>query len=554
MVRVDLSRQTGNFWIDNGLVVLYQRLGEGEFPVGEVLQMLVQELTRPTGNTGEYFDPETQTVRTYEKESWVRPADKFIKSNPPTPKINYTVDSGVIIGEIKAEYINSSVKGFLLKLESSGGVEIDYEKTKAKIVFEDIQKLPLEFSKYLLSKLQKKKSGQIYISPPPKRMLKIQFKGSGTCDICGAVQPLADAKMWMFPFVVEPGKFGNFYPGVKRGLKLCPRCALAGLAGYLAWLWRAQGRYALHIFLFHTDLRALDRLHRTVLRPLREKNQAGGGNVPLPFWGPYLNESTLALLLELFSHVDRSDLLPDDGRRLLAEFLGAGPAPPPAPLQLYTITGTPGQAFHMTGFREFSRFHELYRLYRAWKNLFQVDNPHDLLVQVFRQFQTRQNRQYETLWRDRIAWSILEFQDPFPFVEDFLFDARAREKNPGPMAFGTLDVFGLYAKEVLKMEEQFLKTLASFGHNLGRTAHEKNEMGLLYALRNAKNADEFFKVLNDIQFRLELDIPEVFLAVQPGEKIQGSLWKRVKTLLSIFAMNAYLWAQQKAQKKEEVNA
>ena len=483
-VQITLEKATGNFWIDNGLVALYRRLGEGDFSVEEVLQKLVQELAQPTGNQGEYFDPQTRTLRTYEKKNWVYPSNLFIKATPKAEKIRY--------------------------------------------------------------------EGRDYFTAPPEYNLKLTFGREGACDVCGAAQPLTDAKMWMFPFAVDPGKFGNFYPGVKRGMKLCPRCALAGLAGYLAWLWRAQGRDALHIFLFHTDLRALDRLHRTVLRPLQAKTQAGGGNVPLPFWGPYLHESTLALLLELFSHVDRSNLLSDEGRRLLAEFLGAGPAPPPAPLRLYTVTGTPGQAFNMTGFREFSRFHELYRLYRAWKNLFQVDNPHVLLVQVFRQFQTRQNRQYETLWRDRIAWSILEFQDPFPFVEDFLFDARAREKNPGPLSFGTLDVFGLYAKEVLKMEEQLLKTLAGFGHTLGRTAHDKNEMGLLYALRNAKNADEFFKVLNDVQFRLELTVPEVLLAIEPGERIKGSPWKRVKTLLSIYAMNAYLLASRgQAQEKKE---
>jgi len=205
----------------------------------------------------------------------------------------------------------------------------------------------------------------------------------------------------------------------------------------------------------------------------------------------------------------------------------------------------------MQQFQEFSRLHVLYQMYKRWKGVLtrladarklEDFQPHLALVQVFRQFQIRRDKQYETIWRDRVSWAVLEFRDPFPFIESFLFEVRAREKNPKPLDFGTLEVFEDYAREVLEMDGQLLKTLAGFGHSLGRKAQESGEMGLLYALRNAKNADEFFRVLNDVQFRLELTVPEDFLSIQPGEKIKGSPWLRVKTLLSIYAMNAYLWA------------
>ncbi len=75
-------------------------------------------------------------------------------------------------------------------------------------------------------------------------------------------------------------------------------------------------------------------------------------------------------------------------------------------------------------------------------------------------------------------------------------------------------------------------------------------MGLLYALRNAKNLDEFFRVLNDVQYRLGLTIPEDILAVESRELIKGSPWKRVKTLLSIYAMNAFLGGQNETSKED----
>jgi hypothetical protein len=105
---------------------------------------------------------------------------------------------------------------------------------------------------------------------------------------------------------------------------------------------------------------------------------------------------------------------------------------------------------------------------------------------------------------------------------------------------GTLDVLGLYLQEVLCMEERFQRILAGFGHNLGAAAQERNEMGLLYALRNAKKPEEFYRVLNDAQFRLEVTIPEVLLNIEKDERIAGVTWVRIKTLLSIFAMNTFL--------------
>lgn len=89
------------------------------------------------------------------------------------------------------------------------------------------------------------------------------------------------------------------------------------------------------------------------------------------------------------------------------------------------------------------------------------------------------------------------------------------------------------------MNEQFQRILAGFGHSLGQIAHDRNEMGLLYSLRNAKNPEDFYRMLNDAQFRLEVTIPEALLQMDERNRIRGVPWVRVKTLLAIYAMNAY---------------
>lgn len=483
-VVLSMRRPTGNFWIDTGLVVLLSQFGEGEHPVNRIKGWIMSKIIQESGNKGEYYDETTQQIREYNKKNWVYPTNLFIK------------------------------------VAGTGGKKTTID-------------------------------GQQYFTRPPEFDLKLQLaQKAGICDICGDRAPLTDAKMWMYPFVVDAQKFSNFYSYGKRGLHLCARCALAGLAAYQGWLWTAQGRDALHFFIFHSDLEEMVRLYSEVLTPIMLSGSKSG-NTPLDFSGPYLHESALGLLLRLFSLVRTrtSDNLSEEERQILAQLLGATAVPAP-PVILYAISGKtsssgkPSQVFDMTDLREFSRLHDLFRLYERWlEAMSKVDkNPHERLVMVFRQFQVQQRKGWESLWRDRVAWAVLTFDDPFPFIEQFLYEVRAREEKEKrrPLVRGTLDVFAQYAREVMAMDEQFHRTLAGFGHNLGEKAHEHNEMGLLYELRNAKNPETFYRVLNNVQFRLKTTVPEALLRIEKGERIVGTSWMRVKTILAIYAMNAFL--------------
>lgn len=478
-IRLDPSRPIGNFWIDMGLVVLLEQFGPGTYDANDILQWLRSRIAQKTGNIGQYYDEAAGQPREYEKINWVYPTNLFIKvSGQPGKKV--------------------------------------------------------------------KINDKEYPTQPPVFDLKLDLKKKPSlCDMCGDEAPVTDAKMWMFPFLVDLQRFANFYPGVKRGMRLCARCALAGLAGYLGWLWKAQGKDVLHFFIFHTDLPELRRLYRVVIRPLTVEGDRGG-NVRIALAGKYIHETTLGLLLELFGQVQASDRLSDEGRQALAELLGAVENPSPAPLMLYAVTGIPGQAFNMQALREFTKLQSLYRLYERWLEalrLINSANPHQQLVSILSQFSTRQGKKKnyeESIWRDRIAWAILEFGDPFPKIEQFLFEVRAREEKKYPLRAGTLEVFNQYLKEVLAMDEGLQRVLAGFGHSLGTAAQEHNEMGLLYALRNAKNPEDFYRVLNDVQFRLNLTVPSALLNIEKGERIAGVPWVRVKTLLSIYAMNSFL--------------
>lgn len=369
--------------------------------------------------------------------------------------------------------------------------------------------------------------------------------------------------MWVFPFAVAPNNFGNFYSMTKQGIDLCPRCALAGSAGYLGWLWRAKGQDYIHFFVFHGELSMMKNLYTNLIRPQQaEANKSG--NASMAFYGPYVYESALGLLLNLFARLrvndssasSGADSEREEGLALLGRLIG-GASAEPTPLALYAISGTFGKAFEMKSIRVFSRLETHYRRYERWfdrLSQFGFSDSGRIIEQIFRQFVgkrgQRQEQQQETIWRDQVARAVLTEQDPFPAIERFLFEVRVREKERRPLVAGTLILFDHYAEEVLQMNPSLLKTLSGFGHALGRIAFQEKDMGVLYMMRNAKNIQEFYRVLNDIQFRLKMTVPEDFLVVDDRDRIAGVPWIRLKTILSIYAMNAYLYAE-KGEKGEK---
>jgi len=72
--------------------------------------------------------------------------------------------------------------------------------------------------------------GKHYPTQPPVFELLLELsKRSEICDLCGDKAPLTDAKMWMYPFVVDLQKFGTFYPARSEDCGCAPDARLRGL-------------------------------------------------------------------------------------------------------------------------------------------------------------------------------------------------------------------------------------------------------------------------------------------------------------------------------------
>ncbi|RMH32661.1 MAG: hypothetical protein D6687_09440 [Acidobacteria bacterium] len=148
---------------------------------------------------------------------------------------NFWVDTGLVVlleqfG--KGEYDVQEVLGWLRSqlLQPSGNKGEYYDQASKQTRKYD--KVNWVYSTNLFIKVSgqapkvKVDSKDYYFQHPPRFELSPKLsKKSDTCDLCGEKASLTDATMWTCPFVVAPQKFGTFYPGTKRGLKLCARCA-----------------------------------------------------------------------------------------------------------------------------------------------------------------------------------------------------------------------------------------------------------------------------------------------------------------------------------------
>lgn len=484
---IELSDEcaTGNFWIDNGLAYLLSEFGPGSYKLGQLWDHVLPRLVVKTGRQDTYFDADAQEEKSYEKRTWIAPANAFIK----------VVDSG------------------------------------AKIT------LP---------------NGKKVLARPPKYEITPDFTSrKNPCAVCGREDRVQKTKMWCFPFVVDPGKFANFYSCAREPLRMCTRCVIAGLAAHLAVLWSGSNDN-LMLFLFHGELPELVTLHRVFIQPKRAANDGNGRLADLPYRAEYASEAALALLLQMAGelHEQQKHTNNPEIAAALAYLFGCEEETRGG-MVLYVLRMSKSQFAEI---REVAELTDFYTLFQRWRDL-KVGGKQmgqGEIERVFQQFQIRKQKRVDTLYRERIARAILSRADPTPAIEDYLSE-KLKEKEKSPLVFGTIEVLDVYLVEVLEMNEDMLRRLKGFGYSLGKAVQEKQEMGILYQLRNAKTVDEMLRVLNDIQFRLEMTVPEDLLEVDDQQRIKGVPWNRVRTLLSIYAMNAYLRQEgsKKAEEKEE---
>lgn len=162
---------------------------------------------------------------------------------------------------------------------------------------------------------------------------------------------------------------------------------------------------------------------------------------------------------------------------------------------------------------------------------------------------------YDTTWRDTICNNILNFNSVAETIESYLGEVKLKEEK-GSIPYLDKILLIYNQKTNNKMNADLVKLCQNIGINIGIYSYAEKDRSCLYSLRNAKSRVEFLKALELIQFRImESDkVPDQFKTKNYLEFFtnlpDGRDWEEMKSMVSIFSMNSYLYEKQKTSAPE----
>jgi hypothetical protein len=531
--------RTGNFWIDNGLVALYEHLRNAldkqdrlevlsgltvngfslKLPITEATQLLQQtgealeaKLVSETKNEGWYYESSSGKLKVYPKRDR-RPHCKFFLGQiTPAP------DEKLLFGQAEPalqEQIQKFLKEHKQKLYGTKGNEY----------------LPL-------SPMRIKIPIELDLTP-----------GKKVCDLCRrSVKKLEELKQYQFPFLVTKGKLDTFYSHHKVSYQICSLCGLASVFALDSLLFSISGsksKVGLFYQFYDVDLEGLLEWHKRVVEYLKPHQENPFRNFELQGYGTnYLKETLLGLLYELWEKVRGFS---DEERRGLFT------------KRIYSFMAIGGRGTDFRGFFEYARLESAFEFFKELDKSLAVaferipeerrfghtPNFRSIFSQFYTVRETARGPHDDTLVRERLAERLLNFEPIHDVIEMFLFEAQR--------SVWFLDEFVKFcAKEVDGMEASLLDLTQRLGGLIGAKASESEKKSVLYDIRNVKNLDEFLRTLNQIQFTFEKG-GGIHVHRELLEALDESSWERYKSLVSIFAMNTYLaelYRKGKQQPKE----
>jgi len=529
-------RRTGSFWIDNGLVALYDYLrdlldkqnrldaiselsAEGfalKLPTSQAMQLLQQakgaletKLVSETKNEGWYYESSSGELKVYPKRDR-RPHCKFFLGQIP-----YAPDEKLLFGQAEPalqEQIQKFLKEHKQKLYGTKGNEY----------------LPL-------SPMRIKIPIELDLTP-----------GKKVCDLCGrSVKKLEELKQYHFPFLVTKGKLDTFYSHHKVSYQICSLCTLASVFALDNLLFNISRDTGLFYLLYDPDLESLWRWRGQLVEYLKPHQENPFRNFELQGYRTnYLKETLLGLLYELWEKVRGFS---DEKRRGLFT------------KRIYSFMAIGGRGTDFRGFFEYARLESAFEFFKQLDESLAVaferipeelrfgytPNFRSIYSQFYTVRETAGGQRYDTLVRERLAERLLNFEPIHDIIEAFLFEVQR--------SVWFLDEFVRFcAKEVDGMEASLLDLTQKLGGLIGAKASESEKKSVLYDIRNAKNLDEFLRTLNHIQFTFEKE-GGIHIHRELLEALDEGSWERYKSLVSIFAMNTYLaelYRKGKQQPKE----
>ncbi|HMR82182.1 MAG TPA: hypothetical protein PKE30_03585 [Niabella sp.] len=538
--------KTGNFWIDNGIVGLYRTLCNLEYDdVSEItadgLELsfadeqqlteafnkarteVVTKYLKKTGNFGWIYKDSDFEI--YERTDFKMHLKPFFTGK--TPK----TEGALLIPEVKDSELGG--KGRRMTVSEYAIFQKFKEESSGKI--ENNKKIKIE--------------NKGFLNTPPSYEIGNNFDlsflevGKKICSFSGKGYKLTDTVTGMdYPFLT--GKSGelNFSSFLEGKPQLSTLYSFIALFSFYNLNYLLQGDMKHYFVLYDNNLESLSEFLNSIILNVEQVSKPDWSSFETEIIGTeYESEALFNFLLSIYSQL-KSNFEEDEY----------------AKKNLFTKTvftlSNDGNIFRDV--KEYTSLTNLFNLFETFESGEKDQSYYTHFKNFVMHFTQRlDSGKYDTTWRDKLCNAILNFRSVASIVENYLGEVKVKEeKGSVPYLDKILLIYNQKTKN--KMNADLVNLCQKIGINIGVYSCAEKDRSCLYSLRNAKSRVEFLKALELIQFR-----------IMESDKIQdqyktknyqdfftnlpdGREWEEMKSMVSIFSMNSYLYEKQKSNKEE----
>jgi len=526
--------RTNNFWIDNGIVGLYKILSDikkqidFEFPLKIILNP--DSLLLTTANESEDIIPFLNKAKDEVVKFYLRKTDSFgwfykDKNFEIYQKTDFKM-------HLKPFFLGKtpSIEGTLL-IPSAKDNELG---SKGRRMTDDefllFEKFKEKKSSDVVNGKKIKLTGKGFLNSAPEYKIGNRFsenflkEGRKLCYFSGLMFQKADVVSGMnYPFLTGKSGEVNFCSQLNGKPIISSLYSFVSLFSFYNLNYLLQDDFKNYFILYDTNLKDLSNFYNTIrigdISPLAKPDFC---NFEKEIVGTvYETECFFDFLLSIYRKT-KARINKDQRRGLLFN---------------KRIISMSNDGHIFSSVNEYTSISILFDLFDAFENYDNNRNYFESFVNMMKYFTKRlDSGKYDTTWRNRLSADILSFRSIHKTIEWFLGEIKMKEER-GNILF--LDkIIEIYNYKTQKnMKTEMVEICKSVGNRIGAYCRENDDKGILFSIRNAKSRNEFINVLAETQFRTEVSYSETFFKELPD----NSQWEEYKALVSIFAMNSFLY-------------
>ncbi len=554
-------KKTGNFWIDNGIVGLYKIIKDRVCKKVscdnlEIILLKDKLIIKLLNNDSTFTNSILNLLNEAQNELSIAYVSTSVKNYrwyyDETKDKFYLFQKTSYKPHLRGTFFNAKpgYEGTLHlpnKLKEEVLNKIPKKKSMTEKQLKTFQSFKDENNEIFTKSIIAKEREEGFLNHPSKYSFGDNFnlsffeKGNKICGFSGSAnKDTIDINGMYSPFFTGTSGELNFGSFLSKKTQISSLYAFIALFAPFNLYYQLQNDLKNYFILYDSNLKELSNFYNAIQPDITHLKNADYCNFETYITGTqYESESFFNFLISVYKQA-QPKMDKDKRRELFSK-------------SVFTLSND-GNIFKDV--KEYTSLVKLFDVFDAFSNQQEVNYFNDFLTLV-RFFNKKiKPTEYDTSWRNRLCSNILSFRSVHKTIEWFLGEVKMKEETGNIYQLDKiLEIYNQKTQPL--MDKEMVSKCKHIGTTIGIYSQKEDDKSALFSLRNAKNRIEFLKVLSHIQFRIassEKIEPEYKLRIYDDffERLPNNQqWEEYKSLISIFAMNSFLYKKESKATTEQ---